>query len=107
VFYYLTYEGAVDLESTQETTTTFHRPTTTFAKVNPKTTFERFNLTDDEVGKPYSIYSEDFPNQNRHFERFFPDEAEYFPNTSMMFLKLFTQNSVSAFISKYCIVVFA
>jgi hypothetical protein len=42
VFYYLTYEGAVDLESTQETTTIFHRAKDDFAKVKPKTTFERF-----------------------------------------------------------------
>jgi hypothetical protein len=66
VFYYLTYEGAVDLESTQETTTIFHRAKDdSFAKVKPKTTFVRSHLTDDEIGKPYSIYSEDLPDQNR------------------------------------------
>jgi hypothetical protein len=32
VFYYLTYEGAVDLESTQETTTIFHRAKDDFCK---------------------------------------------------------------------------
>ncbi len=61
-----------------------------FSKVKPKTTFERFALTDDEVGKPYSIYSEGFPDQKRHFARLFPDEAEYFPNTTMLILKIFT-----------------
>ncbi len=35
-------------------------------------------------------YSEDLSDQNRHCARFFPDEAEYFPNTAMRFLKLFT-----------------
>jgi hypothetical protein len=56
VFYYLTYEGAVDLESTQEIQPSFTEPKATFAKVKPKTTFEKFDLTDDEVGKSYSIF---------------------------------------------------
>jgi hypothetical protein len=64
-------------------------------KVKPKTTFERFALTDDEIGKTYSIF-ERFSGP----ESFFPDEAEYFPNSYEFFRKIFTQNSVSVLIYK-------
>ncbi len=72
VFYYLTYEGAVDLESTQETPPSFTEPKTTFAKVKPKTAFEIFDLTDDEIGKTfrYSIF-ERFSGPESTFCTFF------------------------------------
>jgi hypothetical protein len=83
VFYYLTYEGAVDLESTQEIPPSFTEPETTFAKVKPKTTF------DDEIDKAYSRCLEDFIGPEATFCRFFPDEAEYFPNSLEVFKKFY------------------